>query len=462
MSWARVVFLLTLAGIVVIPSGHAVTIVAGQDRNTQSAASIARSLHRLEQITRQTNASLGLRHSSVVTLHIDDTLTAPILTQVAIDGTLLTLDLQPHSVRATDYQVLVQGADGSLVPADPGPVRTLRGVVREVPGSIVGGSLLHDGLYAAIHLPRGEVYWLEPITTRIASAGPNEYVVYRNDDVIERRRFCTVDDTRGLQDLPQFPVQGGIAGPGPCGQDLYIAELACDTDVEFFENYGSVQAVESQINAIINTMNLQYEREVQITHVITTIIVRTREPDPYGDGFILFEFRDEWLANQADVPRDVAHLFTGTEFLGVALVIGAICNFFEHYCVTNPDGLGGGFACSTSLSAHELGHLWGADHCSCSDPPYTMNDSGICANQFHPTETVPEIIAHRDSRTCLQCGPGACAADLDGDGTVGILDLLGLLAAWGTDPGGPPDLDGDGLVGIIDLLILLAAWGACS
>ncbi len=55
----------------------------------------------------------------------------------------------------------------------------------------------------------------------------------------------------------------------------------------------------------------------------------------------------------------------------------------------------------------------------------------------------------------------ACPADLDGNGTVGILDLLALLAAWGTDPGGPPDFDLDGTVGILDLLTLLANWGPC-
>ncbi len=51
-------------------------------------------------------------------------------------------------------------------------------------------------------------------------------------------------------------------------------------------------------------------------------------------------------------------------------------------------------------------------------------------------------------------------ADLDGDGSVGILDLLALLAAWGTDPGGPPEFDGGG-VGITNLLALLANWGPC-
>ncbi len=53
--------------------------------------------------------------------------------------------------------------------------------------------------------------------------------------------------------------------------------------------------------------------------------------------------------------------------------------------------------------------------------------------------------------------------DIDGDGAVGITDLLLLLAAWGPcPPQCPPscaaDLDGDCVVGIVDLLTLLANW----
>ncbi len=57
---------------------------------------------------------------------------------------------------------------------------------------------------------------------------------------------------------------------------------------------------------------------------------------------------------------------------------------------------------------------------------------------------------------------GKCPCDLDDNGSVGILDLLALLAAWGTDPGGPPDFNNDGTVGILDLLALLANWGPCA
>ncbi len=57
------------------------------------------------------------------------------------------------------------------------------------------------------------------------------------------------------------------------------------------------------------------------------------------------------------------------------------------------------------------------------------------------------------------CTP--CPADVDGDGTVSITDLLSLLAAWGPNPGHPADIDGNGTVAMPDLLALLAAWGPC-
>lgn len=54
-----------------------------------------------------------------------------------------------------------------------------------------------------------------------------------------------------------------------------------------------------------------------------------------------------------------------------------------------------------------------------------------------------------------------CPWDLDGNGSVGAADLLALLVAWGSNPGGPPDFDGDGSVGASDLLALLVNWGPC-
>ncbi len=55
------------------------------------------------------------------------------------------------------------------------------------------------------------------------------------------------------------------------------------------------------------------------------------------------------------------------------------------------------------------------------------------------------------------------ASDLDGDGLVGVADLLRLLGEWGPcglDGECSADYNGDGMVGVVDLLVLLGAWGA--
>lgn len=51
-----------------------------------------------------------------------------------------------------------------------------------------------------------------------------------------------------------------------------------------------------------------------------------------------------------------------------------------------------------------------------------------------------------------------CIGDLDGDGLVGVDDILTIISSWG-GPGG--DADGDGVTGTDDLLIVLSMWGSC-
>ena len=58
----------------------------------------------------------------------------------------------------------------------------------------------------------------------------------------------------------------------------------------------------------------------------------------------------------------------------------------------------------------------------------------------------------------------ALVGDLDGDGVVGVSDLLILLGNWGLCEDCNDciaDLNGDCVVGVKDLLFLLGAWGSC-
>ncbi|MCP4758881.1 MAG: hypothetical protein GY876_05375 [Planctomycetes bacterium] len=52
----------------------------------------------------------------------------------------------------------------------------------------------------------------------------------------------------------------------------------------------------------------------------------------------------------------------------------------------------------------------------------------------------------------------AVPGDVDGDGIVGVDDLLSIIAAWGPCSGCIEDINGDGFVDVNDLLAALAAW----
>ena len=80
------------------------------------------------------------------------------------------------------------------------------------------------------------------------------------------------------------------------------------------------------------------------------------------------------------------------------------------------------------------------------------------------TNGVPDIddIAGGDSQD--DNGDGVpdeceCTADLNGDGLVGIDDLLDLIGQFGGSGSG--DLDGDGDIDANDLLNMLSQWGEC-
>ena len=50
--------------------------------------------------------------------------------------------------------------------------------------------------------------------------------------------------------------------------------------------------------------------------------------------------------------------------------------------------------------------------------------------------------------------------DINGDGEVGVDEILAVIAAWDTDDA-DADVNGDGIVDTNDILAVLSAWGPC-
>ncbi len=135
-------------------------------------------------LVKRANEAFNLTKSTIATLDVRRDLAAAVDIEIAIAGVPVTLALEPHSVRAGDFQLLESLPNGDLVPIDPGPQRTFRGQVRGSPGSVVAGVVLSEGLVAMIEMADGSRWWVEPIVGRVAGADLGQHVVYSGNDVV--------------------------------------------------------------------------------------------------------------------------------------------------------------------------------------------------------------------------------------------------------------------------------------
>lgn len=379
-------------------------LVAGADRfATQTQPN-----HSVDQKTlhEQVNEVVGLSRSELMPLpthHIQPSVAFELA--IPIQGQVHNIHLTPHSNRAEGFRVRAQIADGSLVDVDPGPIQTVRGFSETDPDMLISGAVHGDGLLLSLIRADGETFWIEPVAAHIVDADHDLHVIYNAADA-----DCDEGTCGGPFGLAQFvgddePQE--IGGGTAAGINCMVAEIAIDADFPYYQALGSnVDNVINNVEQIINTINIQYENQVGIVHEITEIVVRTSSAqNPYTTnqaGTLLSQFRNVWSsAPESSIPRDLAHLLTGQNLSGSTIGIawlGSVCQsiFGNHYALsqrlTN-------FNCMTDLVAHELGHNWSAQHCSC--PGNTMNPSLTCANSFS-SGTANSILSFKNNLSCLE------------------------------------------------------------
>ena len=152
-------------------------------------------------------------------------------------------------------------------------------------------------------------------------------------------------------------------------------------------------------------------------------------------------------------PEDVRRLWTQTSDLGCA----PDCPYEPYYGI--------GFFTDTlpDKPVNQVGH--GGSRAGFASafvlrPELNMAIS-ILANADAGTVALSNL-----AKTILddfEAAAAACPADINGDFTVDVLDLLAILAAWGATGGAlPEDVNFDGTVDVLDLLLVLGTWGPCA
>jgi len=283
-----------------------------------------------------------------------------------IDGVLRRLDLRPSPVRAPDFRVRVQGSDGRLSEVTAPAPTVWTGALVDQPGSRAVLAWRDGRISGTITLMtwRRETWTVRPADELVAGAAAGTCVLYRADDVLPTAGTCGVETPPGEE--PHWH--------DPAGKDATLAvqvcEVACDVDTEYFvANNSSVDDTVADIELIIAGVSALYELDLRVAFVITEILIRESEPDPYGTtnpNALLEAFSDEWRDNHDDVQRDVAHLFTGKDLdgtpIGIAWASLGICNSYYGYSLVQSH-FSDDLAERVAVSAHEIGHNFDAVHC---------------------------------------------------------------------------------------------------
>lgn len=411
------------------------------------------------------------------------------LVQTQINGQVVVLYLEPHSLRSANFEVWTPNPGGGMQKLASPPSHTVRGTIIGWDSTVVVGSLNNGQFSGRIKTANLGTWFIQPLTSVMPGAPQSAHVCYSAADVVSTGHFCGVTDGQhpvdpigqhapGHQNERPSPGESPSTPgptspsdehpmpepPGPLPLGLgNVCEIAFDADFEFFQlNGASVANTVDDIERVMVDVDEIYRSEVGISYIVNRILVRTAEPDPYTTfehEALTNQFRSEWENNQPG-ERDIAHLMTGKDINGGTIgyaFIGEVCNrdgiIHDGAYGFSQSRYSSNMALRVGLTAHELGHNWNATHCA-------EISNGECPTSFPPTcgimcacnggcngslttfgqSNIDQIVEHRNSRGCLGTNPSITYVDdsFVGSETGALASPYNTLreGAWASDFGG--------------------------
>jgi hypothetical protein len=195
-----------------------------------------------------------------------------------------------------------------------------------------------------------------------------------------------------------------------CGSFRNI-EVAIAFDSSFCDKYGSASAAQTRVETIVGLASQRYEVQGLCTRLQISNIEGycTRNTDPYrnfmNDG-LLDSFRGFWNQTRQNRRRDVAQLFSGTDFSSNRVVgrayLSAVCRLGSAYGV-NWITFSNDINLQANLFTHELGHGAGAGHFGPerADSGHIMNDLLNDGENGFSATSINSMNAYLGRQTCL-------------------------------------------------------------
>lgn len=259
-----------------------------------------------------------------------------------------------------------------------------RGSVENDPSSLVAVSFANNEVYGFVSNREGNY-----VIGRSGNAR-GRHIIYNDADLAPQTPFDCAANTS----VPESPAS--LARPG----EVTAVTNKCvkwywETDYDLFVNKGSLEAVNSYMQAVFNQMATLYAND-GITVQLKTLFVWTTQ-DPYT-GTSTSGYLDQFGVNRTSFDGDLAHLIGLKGGGGIAWINGA-CKSTKYRMAYS--GISASYQNVPTYSwtveciTHEQGHLLGSQHThdcvwngnntkidGCGDNAgYT---SGTCANPGNP------------------------------------------------------------------------------
>ncbi len=376
------------------------------------------------------------------------------------DG-MFDIVLTPHDVRAPEYRAEEVIAPDWVRPVIPEEIRTYRGTVDGLNGSEARFSVRDEVLEGLVLTPE-EWYLVEPMRNYDPFSNQSEMVIYRASDIRPGAA-----GTCGTTLAERISVAHDMAFPQvlAAGSTLSVADVATEADYEYVIAFGSSASANNNILDIMNQIDGIYKTNLSLSLQVVYQHTWAIPDDPYNSTVpseMLTEFRTHWNQNFSDLPYDLAHMWTGKNLDGSVIGIaylGVVCNArYASYGVSQRFTSAPG---KYILTAHEIGHNFGATHTEQADPPQpdcanTIMNSSVGTGTNFCSYSQAEIASHvTQNPSCLTETTTGC--DVNFDGQINVLDMQSLAnTILGVSPcPGNCDANQDGDVDVLDIQLLI-------
>ncbi|WP_235296985.1 PKD domain-containing protein [Portibacter marinus] len=272
-----------------------------------------------------------------------------------------------------------------------------------------------------------EVIYFEPLRTFDPSADPNQIVIYRESDVIDKvHGTCAASENLRKADHLKLQAPKSNLNNRSAGECLQV-DLAIANDHTMKNHYGSNSAVSNFNAGVIANVNTDYDDafndEIRFVIVETYIAQNSGENDwgATSDVGALLNNFSSWAPSGFNNSHDLGELWTRTDVsyngnnstIGLAWV-GTVCATNHRYHVL--EDYGGNASGMRNLVSHEIGHNFDQSHDSGGG--FIMSGS-VNGSTTWSSASISGINSYYPGLNCL----GSCSGNPPGGSNPPVADF---------------------------------------